>query len=411
MKRGIFIAGFVVSILVLLFSQVMAQGGRIRFGNLKIIPDITLQEVYDDNIYLGNGTNNTTELEESDLITHIMPALGLDYNLHERGNVSFNYTGDLAYYSDNGNNDWQTHKGEFNFNYQAPGGIILDINTIHTDAEDPYGNLELYRIGLKTKRRGNSLKAKITYGFGNRFQILGYYSRYKQDYDLERDYTQDWDINEFGAGFQMRLLPKTWGFFRYYFGERDYFTHPAATGVTESNDADFDWKRINFGLTWETGAKLGGELNFGYQLMDYENAADVGGSIYDAKDTWIAATSITYTATPTIELALGLTRALRETGSSDNEYFEDTGIGINMQKVIKSKFILTVGGVYSVNDYNTPLTRPREDDSYRVNAGLDYQIRERLTAGVGYRYEKKDSNYSENDYTDTRFIISFNAVY
>jgi hypothetical protein len=411
MKRGIFVVGFVVSILMLLFSQVMAQGGKIRFNNLKVIPGITLQEVYDNNIYLGNGTNNTTELEESDLITHIMPALGLDYNLHERGNVSFNYTGDLAYYSDNGNNDWQTHKGEFNVNYQAPRGIIIDINTIHTDAEDPYGNLELYRIGLKTKRRDNSLKAKITYGFRDRFQILGYYNRYKQDYDLERDYTQDWDINEFGAGFQMRLLPKTWGFFRYYFGERDYFTHPAATGVTESNDADFDWKRINFGLTWETGAKLGGELNFGYQLMDYKNTADVRGDRYEAKDTWIAATSITYTATPTIELALGLTRALRETGSSDNEYFEDTGIGINMQKVIRPKFTLTVGGVYGINDYNIPSTRPREDNIYRLNAGLDYQIRERLAAGVGYRYEKKDSNYSEYDYTDTQFIISFSAVY
>jgi len=336
-----------------------------------------------------------------------MPALGLDYSLHERGNVSFNYTGDLAYYNDNNSNDWQTHKGEFNFNYQAPGGIILDINTVHTDAEDPYGNLDLYRIGLKTERRGNDLKAKITYGFGDRFQILGYYSLYKQDYDLERDYTQDWDIKDFGVGFQMRLLPKTWGFFRYYFGERDYFTHPAATGVTESNDADFDWNRVNFGLTWESGAKLGGELNVGYQLMDYRNVADVEGERYDAKDTWIAATSITYTATPTIGLSLSLTRALRETGASDNEYFEDTGIGVNMKKMIKSKFILTVGGVYSVNDYNIP----REDDIYRLDAGLDYQIRERLTAGIDYRYEKKDSNYSENDYTDTRFIISFSAVY
>jgi hypothetical protein len=379
MKRGIFIVGFVVSILMLLFSQVMAQGGRIRFNKLKIIPGLTLQEVYDDNIYLSNGTNNTTELKESDLITHIMPALVLDYSLQERGNLSFSYTGDLAYYSDNDKNDWQTHKGVFNLNYQAPGGIIIDINTIHTDAEDPYGNLEQYRIGLKTERRDNDLKAKIAYGFG-RFQILAYYNRYKQDYDLERDYTQDYDINEFGAGFQIRLLPKTWGFFRYYFGERDYFTHRG--NVTESNDSDFEWNRVNFGLTWETGAKLGGELNFGYQLKDYENAADVGGNRYDDKDTWIAATSITYTATPTTELALSLTRALRDTGSSDNEYFEDTGIGINMQKVIMPKFTLTVGGVYSVNDYNIPLTRHREDNNYRVNVDLVYQIQDRLTAGM-----------------------------
>lgn len=411
MKRGIFIVGFVVSILMLLFSQVMAQRGRIRFDKLKIIPGLTLKEVYDDNIYLGNGADNTIELKESDLITHIMPSLGLDYSLHERGNLSFNYTGDLAYYNDNNSNDWQTHEGEFNFNYQAPGGIILDINTIHTDAEDPYGNFELYRIGLKTERRGNDLKAKIAYSFGNRFQILAYYNYYKQDYDLLRDYTQDWDIKEFGAGFQMRLLPKTWAFFRYYFGERDYFTHPAGTGVTESNDSDFDWKRVNFGLTWESGAKLEGELNFGYQLMDYENTADLEGDRYDGKDTWIAATSITYTATPTIGLSLSLTRALRETGSGDNEYFEDTGIGVNMKKVIKSKFILTVGGVYSVNDYNTPLTRPREDDSYRVNVDLDYLIQDWLTAGIDFRYEKKDSNYSENDYTDTQFIILLSAVY
>ena len=336
-----------------------------------------------------------------------MPSLDFDYNLHDRGNVSFNYSGDLANYNDNDKNDWQTHKGKFNVNYQAPGGIILDISTIHIDAEDPYGNPELYRIGLKTERRGNDLKAKIAYSFGNRFQILAYYNYYKQDYDLLRDYTQDWDVTEFGAGFQMRLLPKTWAFFRYYIGERDYFTHPAGTGVTEANDSDFDWNRVNFGLTWESGAKLEGELNFGYQLMDYENTADVEGDRYDAKDTWIAATSITYTATPTIELALGLTRALRETGSSDNEYFEDTGIGINMQKVILPKFTLTVGGVYSVNDYNIP----REDDIFRLNAGLDYQIRERLTAGVGYRYKKQDSNYSEHNYADTQFMILLSAVY
>jgi len=409
MKKGIFIVGFGVSISILLFSQVMAQGDRIRFGNLKIIPDITLQEVYDDNIYLGRGTNSTTELKESDVITHIMPSLGLDYSLHERGNVSFNYTGDLAYYNDNNKNDWQTHKGEFNFNYQAPGGIILDINTIHTDAEDPYGNLELYRIGLKTERQGNDLKAKIAYSLGNRFQILGYYNRYKQDYDLERDYTQDWDVNEFGAGFQMRLLPKTWAFFRYYFGERDYFTHRG--NVTESNDSDFGWNRVNFGLTWESGAKLGGELNFGYQLMDYENAVDAEGDRYDGKDTWIAATSLTYSATPTIGLALSLTRALRETGSGDNEYFEDTGIGINIKKVIKSKFIFTVGSVYSVNDYNIPLTRPREDHIFKVNIGLDYLIQDWLTASVGYRYEGRDSNYWENEYNDTQFIISLSAVY
>ena len=78
-----------------------------------------------------------------------------------------------------------------------------------------------------------------------------------------------------------------------------------------------------------------------------------------------------------------------------------------MQKVILPKFTLTVGGVYSVNDYNTP----QEDDNYKANIGLDYQIKDWLTAGVAYRYEKKDSNYAENDYTDNQFMISLRGVY
>ena len=411
MKRGIFIVGFVVSILMLLFSQVMAQEARIRFNNLKVIPGITLQEVYDDNIYLGSGSNTPTETEESDLITHLMPFVGFDYNLHERGNVSFNYSGDFAKYIDNDNNDWQTHKGEFDVNYQAPGGISFDINTFLIDAEDPYGNLEQYRVGLKTGRRHNDINAKIAYGFGDKFQILAYYNYYKQDYDLLRDYTQDWDVTEFGAGFQMRFLPKTWGFFQYYVGERDYFTHPAGTGVNESNDSDFDWNRVNFGIKWEPGAKFEGELNFGYQMIDYVNAVDAQGDRYDGKDTWIAATSITYTATPTMGLGLSLTRAVRETGSNDNEYFEDTGIGINMKKVIRTQFILNAAGVYSVNDYNLPVTSPRADDIYKITVGLDYLMRDWLTAGVGYQHKTKSSNYREYEYTDTQFLISLSAVY
>jgi len=411
MKRGIIIPGLVISIVMLLSLQLMAQGGNINIGKLKVIPGLTIQELYDDNIFLGNGSNNTTELKESDWITHVMPTLGFNYSLQERGNLSLGYLGDFAYYIDNDNNDWQTHKCMFNLNYKAPGGIIIDINTIHTDAEDPYGSLEGYGRGLKTERSNNDLKTKIGYDFGNRFKILAYYNYYKQDYDLERDYTQDYDVNEFGIGCQMRLLPNTWGFFRYHFGERDYFTHRVGTGVTESNDSDFEWNRVNFGLTWDIRAKLAGELNFGYQWKDYNNLTDVNGNRYEDKDTWIAATSITYRATPTIALALKITRALRDTGSNDNEYFEDTGIGINLQKVILSKFTLTVGGVHNKNNYNVPLSKPREDDNYRVNIGLVYQIQDRLTAGIDYKHKKKDSNYAENDYTDKQFMISLRGVY
>ena len=389
MKRGVFITCLAVSLLVFLTAHVMAQGGRINFGKLRVVPGLTIQQVYHDNIYLGSGTNNTSELEESDSITHVMPAFGFDYSLQERGSLSLGYGGDLAYYGDNDDNDWQTHKGMFDLSYQAPGGLILGIDNIYTDAEDPYGSLEQYRLGLKTERWNNDLKTKIGYDFGNRFSIFAFYNFYKQDYDLERDCTQDYDVNEFGAGLQMRLLPKTCGFVRYHFGGRDYFSHPAGTTSNETNDSDFDWRRVNAGLTWDTAAKMIGELNIGYQWKDYDNEIDPNGNRYEDRNTWIAFTQVAFRARPTTTFALSLTRGLREVGSDTNEYFEDTGIGMNLEQVILTKITMTVGGAYSQNHYNLPANKHRKDDNYKANIGLDYRIRDWLTAGAGYRYDKK----------------------
>ena len=403
--------GSMIVMLIVISSQANAQVGRIRHGKFTVFPGLTVQELYDDNIYLGNGTNTTAELKESDLITHLMPAVGLRYALPERGTAALAYDGDLAYYRDNDDNNWQTHKGTLGLDYRAPGGVILGINNIYTDAEDPYSNLAQYRIGLKTERINNELMAKVGYDFGNRSQAFAYYNYYNQDYELARDYTQDYEAGELGLGYQMRVLPKTWGFARFHLGERDYFTHPAGTGVTDANDSDFTWRRLNFGLTWETGAKLSGELNLGYQWKDYNNRGDVNGNVYEDKNTWIAATSVTHTATPSTAIALRITRALRETGSTTNEYFEDTGIGLSLQQRILTKYTLTAGVAYSVNDYNVPLHNAREDDNYNANVGIAYQIRDWLSAAAGYKYKRKDSNYPERDYTDNQFLISIQGVY
>jgi len=406
MKKGILISHLALGFLMLLSAHAMAQGGRIQIGKTKVIPGISLQEVYDDNIYLVNDN------EESDWITHVMPALGGTYSFEERGSLSLGYAGDLAYYSDNDKNDWQTHKGMFNLDYEAPGGLILGISNTYTDAEDPYGSPSQYKLGVpKTERWNNDGKGKIGYNFGNRLKALAYYNYYKQDYDLAADYTQDYDDNEFGLGFQIRMLPKTWGFIRYHYGERDYFTNKPADNVTEATDSDFDWSRVNVGLTWDTGAKLSGEVNFGYQWKDYDNISDPGRNRYEDKDTWIAGTAVNYTATATTTLSLSIARALRESGSNTNEFFEDTGFGLSLKQILFTKFTLDLSGTYSKNDYNLPVAKKKEHDNYLASLGLDYRIQDWLSAGVSYKYMEKESNYPQDEFTDNQFMISLRGVY
>ena len=410
MRKGIIIFWVVLGLLLPSVS-VKAQKGKIRIGNLKIVPGLTVEEVYDDNIYSGNGTNTNNELEESDWITHMKPSLVFNYALDKRGSLSLGYQGDLAYYGETEENNWQTHKGAFKFDYTAPGGVIIGINNTYSDAEDPYGAANEYGLGQLTERWNNDLSTKLGYNFGNRLKVFLFYNFYKQDYDLEGDYSQDYDSHEFGTGFELKLLPKTWGFIRYHYGEQDYFTHGAGSGSDETNDSDYDWQRVNAGLTWESGAKIGGELNFGYQWKDYDNATDADGDLYEDKDTWIAATSLNYDATSTTKLLLNISRELKESGSDTNEYYENTSLGMTLKQEILRKFTLSAGFTYSYSDYNLPVINPREDDNYSGSLDFEYEIQDWLSAGIGYDYSRKDSNDIANDYTVNQYMISLKAEY
>ena len=413
--------GAALFVLLLLPCELMAQGGNIHFGKLKIIPTIAVQGIYDDNIYRGSGNTyidlarTREEREESDWITHVMPGVLLNYTLPERGYLNLGYQGDFAFYEDNDDNNWKNHQVKMDLIYQAPAGLILGLTNLYRRSEDPYGSAEQVNIGRVTKRWTNDLQGKAGYNFSGSFRSFLYYNFYKQEYkDDLRDYTQNYDDNEFGVGAEVKFLPKTWGFVRYYYGERDYNTHYGLS--TDSNDSSSKWHRANVGLTWDAAAKFQGELNFGYQWKKYDNEFSPMGQRREDKDTWIAATSVSYQPTTTTNLSLTLSRALRDTNSETNEYFEDTAVGINAQQIILRKFTMALGVMYSKNDYNVPpgystSGEDREDDNYLANIGIDYNIREWLTAGVAYNYNKKDSNYDQESFTDNQFMATVKVVY
>ena len=388
--------------MILLSFQVMAQDDK-----MEIIPKIGVQAVSDDNIYLANTS------EESDSIIHLMPALFFNYSFNQRGGMHLDYQGDFAYYMDNDENNWQTHSVLYDLNYSAPGGVIVLLKNTYTNAEDPYGNESGYGLGEKTERWNNDLETALGFEFSNQFKFFAYFNYYAQDYERDIDFTQDYKSNEYGAGFQMRFLPKTWAFFRYHFGERDYSTQ--SSGVDESNDADFDYQRANIGVIWDSGAKLMGELNFGYQWKDYENTSDVSLEPYDDHDTWIASTSINYiphkeTYDPDFSLAtLNIRRALRQYGSDSRDYFKETAIGFVLSQVIYTKFIIKEGLEFQKNKYNNP--DDEKADSIFFNIDVDYKIQDWLSAAASYRYKTRDSNVDSNDYTDNQFTLTLTAVF
>lgn len=417
MKRSELTACLVALALLLWPAGLWAQqGGRISFGNLSIVPGVEVQGVYDDNIYKGNGkeyagdaAKTRQEKKESDWITHAKPSLFLNYNMQERGSIRAGYQGDFAFYNSNTSNNWKNHQGILDANYTAPGGLIAGVSNLYTHAEDPFGNADQYGTGRVTKRWTNDLKTKLGYNIMSNLRAMVYYNNSRQQYLDIADYTQDYTEHEYGVGVETRFLPKTWGFLRFHHGVREYTT--LYSGLTRERAADFKWNRVSAGLTWDADAKLSGELNLGYQWLTYDNQLDKNGARREDKNTWVAATSINYLATATTTLSLNIARAVRSTAGDTNEQFTDTGIGVNVQQQLLQKLTLTGGLNYSMNEYNLPAGNPREDKNYLANLGLNYAIQDWIGVGVGYSYNRKDSNKEEQEYVDNQFMVSLKVVY
>jgi hypothetical protein len=413
MKGSTFFSCVAAVLLAVAPSQIQAQqGGNIKFGNLSIVPGFSVQGIHDDNIYMGNGKDSggDAEKKESDWITHAKPSLLLNYQMPERGYVNLGYQGDFAFYNTNDGNNWKNQQGLFEVNYQAPGGLILGVNELYINAEDPFGSADQYNIGRITKRWSNDVKTKLGYAITSNFRSILYYNNFKQKYQDIQDYTQDYTDNEYGIGMETRFLPKTWGFLRYHYGQRKYNTLGLGQ-TTDENNSDFKWNKVSTGLTWDPDAKLSGELNVGYQWLTYDHELTDTGIRRESKNSWVAATSVNFKATETTTLAMTLGRAVRNTASDTNEQFIDTGIGFTLQQKLYAKFLLNAGINYSKNEYNLPVGNERSDNNYMGNIGLEYNIREWLGVGVGYNYNRKDSNIGANEFVDNQFMASVKVVY
>lgn len=426
MKKNVIVTCMAALMLLILPMQLQAQqgenlqmqaqstrgGNRINFGNLSVIPSIEMQGVYDDNIYKGNGreyTNPATtrqERKESDWITHLKPGLLLNYVMPERGYVNLGYMGDFALYSTNTSNNWKNNQGLLDVNYTAPGGLILGVADTYLMGEDPYGNADQYGIGRVTKRWTNDVRTKLGYGITDNFRSLLYYNNSKQEYNDIIDFSQNYSDNEVGIGVESRFLPKTWGFLRYHYGQREYTT----MGPTERTDAynsDFKWNRVNTGLTWDPGSKLSGEINLGYQWLVYDHRFTSAGRQREDQNSWIALTAIQFQATPTTKLGMNIRRELRNSASDTNEQFTDTGIGFNIKQYLMAKLSLDCGLSYSKYEYNTD----RTDDNYLGNIGLNYAIRDWLGVGGTYSYNRKNSNVDTEEFVDNQFMAFVKVVY
>ncbi len=378
--------GVGVLLIVIFGSCGLAQAaGNIHIGTLEINPFATIEQIYDDNIFLEPDNQ-----ENEDWITSTVLGIGLKLPLSPAREDDFilkaKYSADIISYGDETDQNRLDHtlsaKTDFNF----ANDLFLKISDdLRRTGVPP--NTELTAL---EERLQNSIKLIGGYkGEEIRFDVG--YRNIRDDYDNLNSLDKYTHIITVTAYYQ--LFPKT-----SIFGEYDYGT--IEYDVTTTN-SDSDYNQGRLGLKGELMSKLTGVVKVGFKSTDYDQASK------DDFEGFTTLANLTYELQERSALDIYGERGSVESTYRTNSYYINNKIGLKLDHQIWEKLFLLSGGFYQLNQYpdqttEGSLTAKRKDNIYDISIGLRYEMKEWMFIGAEYEYKQRDSKFSTFDYEDNR---------
>lgn len=404
------VLGLVLAAAMLLPASASAAG-NIRIGKITVLPKVAYTGEWNDNIYISEKD------EKSDYINKATLGFGIMREVDEDNYAKLGYSLDVFKYSDYSDNDYEAHKIYAGLGYKAPSGLYAKLDERFLSTEDPYGGDNLYKEGVaKTKRWNNTLKGAVGYEFGDKFRLEASYRNFIEDYHQFADKWQNKIDHEPGVAAYYRIMPKTSALVEYRVQMREYTEQQSAGDNSKGADSDtaqdFVYHKAFVGLHWDASAKITGDLKVGIGFKDYENDENWDGGDYDDATTWIAETRLNYQLFQRTRLNGRLLRQVKDSSSIDSTRYTNTVFGLGASQEFSEKLTGKVDLSYTYDDYDAyGSADERQDDVYAAKLGLDYDIREWLTAGVNYTYKQRESNIDDKDYTNNRVAFTIGAAF
>jgi opacity protein-like surface antigen len=381
--------------------------GNIKLGDiLRVHLGLKVQETWDDNIF------NTAEEEKEDLISTLTP--GLLFSMGDRYKFEIGYAIDMHAYSDYTDEDYTNQAAMAGMDLNFAGGLKLDVSDRYTDTKDVRPEVGQER----SSHISNTFKAGAKYPFPGKKLTVGLnYSQFYLKYDQEENKETNRSDDTPGVFVHYKFLPKMSLALEYTYTNTDYFD-----SEDESTDADSVSQRWNVGLFWDATAKLSGKLSTGWSIKEYDNSEDSDGNEYSDEDIWAVSVALGYKVTEKTSLSLRILRSLEETTySGDNvagevsgaSHYTNTGGKLGILQKLDPKVTLSAGVGYNEHEYNNLESGfdTRRDDIIDFNIGLDYDIRNWLSAGIGYSFSETDSNDEDRDERHSKAFVSIAAAF
>ena len=376
-------------------------------------PFLSISEYYTDNVINAKGE------KKSDFITVISPGVWLTipriyekllsvdtssiapggFSLSRSTSGSFRryqtylfYGADIERFSKYSSENVTSHKLEGLFQYNLRGGLSIELVDQYLASHDIRGT------GISSeldKYKTNLSNLILTYDALEKIKFRIDYSNFLVNYDASRNDFRDRADNAFSGYIFYKFQPKTSVFIEYDFIDISY-----------DESALLDSKEYHYfgGLQWDVTAKSKGSVKAGYGVKNFSVS-----SIGDAKD-FIVEAQIDHQFTPKTSVKIKASRRTNETNISTTDFILSNNIEVAYLQRLTGKITGDVNFSYTNDSYKGNLTfggetKERKDDTFRGAFALRYKFKEWLNLDTGYIYTKRDSNFSDFDYTTNIIFI------
>jgi len=302
------------------------------------------------------------------------------------------YRTDIEQFKRYSSENFVNHRLEGIFQYNMRGGVSVNLTEQFIKSHDLRGT------GVSTeldKFYTNLIGIMFTYDPGWRLMFRLEYNNYLVNYTEKRNDFRDRTDNSVAGYVFYKFLPKTASFFEYEFVDINY----RKSKISDSKEHHFFG-----GIQWDITAKSRGRVKVGYGIKDFNNSNDS-----NKKDVIVEA-QLAHAFTPKTSLNFIATRKTQETNILGTDYILSNSFKINYYQKITFKISGQLGISYEFDKYKGNInyageTKERKDDIYRSSIGLVYKFKEWLRTETGYSYTKRDSNFSDFDYTNNTIFF------
>ena len=349
----------------------------IEAGSLRLLPELTVSGMYDDNIY---ATRTETK---SDRILHLFPSLELKSNWSKHS-FGLNLGADIARYDKYTDEDFEDYWVSADGRYDVTealnlfGGISYSREHEERGSPEDQNGIEPTIFYSQAAHLGTEIKInKLTFRFGGTYEALDF-----DDVDTPTGLNinnDDRDRELLGAGVRVGY---GWSedvqiFAQYIYDDRQYDNKRDDNGYRR----DSDGYELAAGLKYVMKPALSAELYAGALRQEYadDRFSTVSKPDFGAQVSWMPSPAAKISGV--IERSIEETTLIGSSGYLETRYALDVGYNLSRNTRFHSHLQL------SEDDYQEI---SREDRNIEAGFGLQYDLSKNLFLGADYSFSHRN---------------------